>query len=75
MRNPAARVGPYRLIQKIFVADIAIGAGIYLFAARIDGADAPLIQALEIVGLGLAAAGGIGFLMFAALARGARKSP
>ncbi|MFQ5954306.1 MAG: hypothetical protein ACE5JZ_04510 [Kiloniellales bacterium] len=73
--NPAVRLGFYRLIQGIFVADIVIGALMHLFADRIGGADEALVEALEIVGFGLVVAGAIGYFVFAALARGARKAP
>jgi hypothetical protein len=52
------------------VADIAIGLLLWWFAGGLSG-DEGLVWALEIVGLGLAVAGLVGYLMFAALARGA----
>lgn len=71
--DAAARARPYRLFQLVFVGDAVIGAVIYLFASEVGGEDAFLVQALEIVGLGLVIAGAVGTLMFAALARGARR--
>ena len=73
--NPAARLGFYRVIQGVFVADIVIGAVLNLYAGRIGSADEASTQALETVGFWLLVAGAIGYFVFAALARGARRAP
>ena len=69
----AGRTRVFRLIQWIFVADILVGALIRYFAEAIGGGDANLVGALELVGLGLIVVGAVGYLMFVALAHGARK--
>lgn len=72
--NPAARLGFYRVIQGVFVADIVIGAVLNFSAGRIGGADEAYTPALETVGFWLMVAGAIGYFVFAALARGARRA-
>ncbi len=79
--DPATRERLFRLIRWVFVADLVMGFLLWLFAGAIGGAlaaanrpgDSALADALELVGLGLTAAGGLGYLMMEALARGARK--
>ncbi len=72
-KDASQRLWMFRLIQWIFVLDMALGAGLQYFAADIAGDDVDFAGALYIVGLGLLVAGLIGFLIFAALARGARR--
>ncbi len=74
-RRPGARTKSTTLFQALFLADIVLGAGLNLFADRLGGEDAVLVQALELVGIGLMAAGGMGYLIMAALGRRARRSP
>jgi hypothetical protein len=72
--DAAARARALRLIQWVFLADIAAGLVLWLIAGEL-GVDEDLASALRIVGLGLAVAGFIGYLIFSALARGVRKRP
>ncbi len=74
-RRPGARTKSYALFQVVFIVDIVLGAGLNLFADRLGGEDAVLVQALELVGIGLMVAGGMGYLIMAALARRARRVP
>ena len=57
----------------MFIVDIVLGAGLNLFANRLGGEDAVLVQALQLVGIGLMVAGAMGYLIMAALARRARR--
>ncbi len=76
MKRPAgARIKPYTLFQAVFIVDIVLGAGLNLFADKLGGEDVGLVQALELVGIGLMVAGGMGYLIMAALARRARRVP
>ncbi len=74
-RRPGGRTKPHRLFQAVFLADIGLGAGLNLFADRLGSENAVLVQALELVGIGLMVAGGMGYLIMAALARRARRAP
>ena len=74
-RRPGARTKSYTLFQAVFLVDIVLGAGLNLFADRLGGEDMGLVQALQLVGIGLMVAGGIGYLIMAALARRARRAP
>ncbi len=72
-RRPGARIKPYRLFQAVFLVDIVLGAGLNLFADRLGGEDGGLVQALQLVGIGLMIAGAMGYFIMAALARRARR--
>jgi hypothetical protein len=72
-RRPGARTKPYALFQAVFIVDIVLGAGLNLFANRLGGEDAVLVQALQLVGIGLMVAGAMGYLIMAVLARRARR--
>ncbi len=72
-RRPAARTKTHTLFQAVFIVDIVLGAGLNLFANRLGGEDMGLVQALQLVGIGLMVAGGMGYLIMAALARRARR--
>ncbi len=74
-RRPGARIKPHTLFQAMFMVDIVLGAGLNPFADRLGGEDMGLVQALQLVGIGLMAAGGIGYFIMAALARRARRAP
>ncbi len=74
-RRAGARIKPYTLFQAVFIVDIVLGAGLNLFADNLGGDDAGLIQALQLVGIGLMIAGAMGYLIMAALARRARRAP
>ena len=72
-KDPSERLWLYRLIQWIFVLDMALGAGLQYFAGDIAGDDFDLAGAVYIAGLGLLIAGLIGFVIFSLLARSARR--
>ncbi len=74
-RRPGARIKPYTLFQAVFIVDIVLGAGLNLFADNLGGDDVGLVQALQLVGIGLMLAGAIGYFIMAALARRARRAP
>ncbi len=74
-RRPGARIKSYALFQVVFIVDIVLGAGLSLFAESLGGEDMVLVQALQLVGIGLMVAGGMGYLIMAALARRARRAP
>ncbi len=58
--SAGARSKSYTLFQGVFIADIVLGAAINLFAGNLGGDDAVLVQALQLVGIGLMVAGAIG---------------
>ncbi len=72
-RRPGARTKTHTLFQAVFIVDIVLGAGLNLFADRLGGEDAGLVQALQLVGIGLMVFGAIGYFIMAALARRARR--
>ncbi len=64
------RARPFRILQAVQVADIVVGAAVYLLAERIP-VEGELfgLGVMEFVGLALMAIGVAGFALFEALAR------
>jgi hypothetical protein len=64
------RARPFRILQAVQVADIVVGAAVYLLAERIPVPGQVFgLAVMEFVGLALMAIGVAGFVLFEGLAR------